>query len=110
LPFPDAHFDAVVSCLVLCTVADPARSLAEIRRVLKPGGELRLLEHVAAEGTWGGVQRLVQAPYGWLSAGCRLDRRTEAAVRGAGFTVEVWERTSFSPLHPAFLGVACKIS
>ena len=106
LPFPDGHFDAVVSCLVLCTVADLARALREMRRVLKPRGELRLLEHVAADGRWRKVQAAVQPVYGWMSAGCRLDRRTEDAVRAAGFTLEVSERTSFSPLHPAFLGVA----
>jgi SAM-dependent methyltransferase len=105
LPFPDSTFDFVVSCLVLCTVADPARSLAEVRRVLKPEGELRLLEHVAAEGKWRTVQGAIHAPYGWLAAGCRLDRRTEDAVREAGLALEVQEHLSFSPLHPAFLGV-----
>ena len=108
LPFPEAAFDFVISSLVLCSVADPARALAEIRRVLKPGGELRLLEHVAAEGAWRTVQGAIQAPYGWLSAGCRLDRRTEEAVRDTGFALEVWERVSFSPLHPAVLGVGRK--
>ena len=104
LPFEDRRFDAVVSCLVLCTVADLERSLSEMRRVLKPGGELRLLEHVAADGRWRTVQDVVQPVYGWLSAGCRLDRQTEQAVRDAGFELEVWERPSFSPVHPAFLG------
>jgi len=108
LPFPDERFDVVVSCLVLCTVADPSRSLAEVWRVLKPGGELRLLEHVAAEGTWRRVQDAIQPVYGWFAAGCRLDRRTEDAVTGAGFTLEVSERPKFSALHPAFLGVARK--
>lgn len=110
LPFPDGHFDVIVSCLVLCTVADLARSLSELNRVLKPGGELRLLEHVAAEGTWRRVQGALQPVYRWMSAGCRLDRRTEDAVREAGFALEVWERPSFSPLHPAFIGVARRAS
>lgn len=106
LPFEDGRFDFVVSCLVLCTVGDPRRSLAEMRRVLKPGGELRLLEHVAADGGWRKAQRVVQPVYGWLSGECRLDRETEALVRDAGFSLDVWERMSFSPLHPAFLGAA----
>lgn len=110
LPFPDAHFDAAVSALVLCTVADPDQALAEIRRVLKPGGELRLLEHVAADGFRARVQRTVQPVYGWLSAECRLTRRTEDAVRNAGFDLEVLERPKFSPLHPGFLGIARKPS
>jgi ubiquinone/menaquinone biosynthesis C-methylase UbiE len=108
LPFPDAQFDAVVSCLVLCTVAELPRALVEMRRVLKPGGELRLLEHVARDDGMRRVQGAVQPVYGWFSAGCRLDRRTEDAVRAVGFELEVQERTSFSPLHPAFLGVARK--
>ena len=69
LPFEDERFDVVVSCLVLCTVSEVERALAEMHRVLKPGGELRLLEHVAREGAWGTVQRGVQPLYGWASGG-----------------------------------------
>lgn len=110
LPFPDGHFDAIVSCLVLCTVSDLPRSLQEMWRVLKPGGELRLLEHVSREGKWGSVQRAVQPVYGWMSGACRLDRDTEQVVRDAGFELEVWERLSFSPVHPAFVGVGRKVA
>lgn len=104
LPFGDGRFDCVVCCLVLCTVSDLEQSLGEIRRVLKPGGELRLLEHVARDGGWGRVQNVVQPVYGWVSAGCRLDRRTEDAVREAGFALEVQERAGFGPMHPVLLG------
>ena len=48
LPFEDATFDAAIACLVLCTVPDQARALAELRRVVRPGGELRFYEHVHA--------------------------------------------------------------
>jgi ubiquinone/menaquinone biosynthesis C-methylase UbiE len=108
LPFEDGRFDAVVSCLVLCTVSDLQRSLGEMRRVLKQGGELRLLEHVAGDGARRMVQGAVQPVYGWFGAGCQLTRRTEEAVREAGFELEVWERMRFTPLHPGFLGVARK--
>ena len=108
LPFPDAAFDVVVATLVFCTVADPGRALAEVRRVLKPGGALYLMEHVAADGFAGGVQRFVQPVYGWLAAGCQLTRRTEDALRAAGFELAVEERVSFGPLWPGFLGVATK--
>ncbi len=104
LPFPDEHFDAVVACLVLCTVSDLSKSLQEMRRVLKPGGELRLLEHVARDGAWGTVQHAIQPVYGWASAGCSINRHIEDAVRAAGFTLEVSERLSFSPVHPVFRG------
>src|SRR5215468_4331654 len=50
LPFRDGAFDTVISGLVFCSVPDPARGLAEIKRVLKPGGTLRMLEHVRATG------------------------------------------------------------
>src|SRR4029078_1353804 len=49
LPFADAHFDSVVSTLVLCTVADQTRVLRELRRVLKPGGRLLFIEHVRSD-------------------------------------------------------------
>lgn len=56
LPFSDGSFDAVVSTLVLCTVPDQGVALAEIRRVLRPGGRLLFIEHVRGEGSVAGVQ------------------------------------------------------
>jgi ubiquinone/menaquinone biosynthesis C-methylase UbiE len=49
LPFPDDHFDTVVSTMVFCTVDDPDQAVAEVARVLKPGGQLLFIEHVRAE-------------------------------------------------------------
>lgn len=106
LPFEDATFDCAVITLVLCSVANTTATLSELRRVLKPGGELRLIEHVAADGAWGTVQRIVQPVYGWMSGDCQLRRDTEALLREAGFEVTVTERTSFGPLWPAFAGTA----
>jgi ubiquinone/menaquinone biosynthesis C-methylase UbiE len=107
LPFPDASFDVAVVTLVLCTVMDPARSIAELRRVLKPGGELRLIEHVRAQGFWGSVQRLFQPIYGRISGDCQLRRDTEQALRDAGFDVEVTQRLVLGgPLWPTFVGLA----
>ena len=105
LPFADASFDAVVSTLVLCTVDDVTRSLAEIRRVLRPGGEFRFLEHVRAEGIFGRVQDVIQPVYGWCVAGCHSNRRTEDALRAAGFEVAPVERFRLPPF-PAVSGVA----
>lgn len=87
LPLPDASADAVVCTLVLCSVADPAAALAEVRRVLRPGGAFLFVEHVAADdGTrLRRLQRGLRAPWGWAGDGCRPDRDTLAAIRAAGF-------------------------
>ncbi|HLF08753.1 MAG TPA: class I SAM-dependent methyltransferase [Dehalococcoidia bacterium] len=108
LPFEDASFDCLVATLVYCTVSDLNRSLAEAHRVLKPGGTLRLAEHVASTGFEASVQRVIQPVYGWFAAGCSLNRHTEDALRSAGFKLDVTQRTSLGPLYPAFVGVATK--
>lgn len=106
LPFPDASFDTAVATLVFCTVDDPAKSLSEIRRVLKLSGSLRLVEHVRAEGRWARFQDVVQPVYGWFSAGCVLGRATEEYLREAGFRVEVVERPKFAAPMPGLVAVA----
>lgn len=88
LPFRDGAFDTVLSGLVLCSVTDPARALAEVRRVLRPSGALRLLEHVRARGVLGRLQDLVQPAWTVLAGGCHPNRETERAVEAAGFRVE----------------------
>jgi SAM-dependent methyltransferase len=90
LPLDDASADAVVACLVLCSVTSQARALAEIARVLRPGGELRFYEHVAATGTLGrAAQRALDGSGLWprLAGGCHLTRDTERAIRAAGLTL-----------------------
>ncbi len=106
LPFPAAHFDSIVSTLVLCTVGDPAAALAEARRVLKPTGRLLLVEHIAARGLTYGFQRTLQPLWGHAAGGCQLTRHTEAALAAAGFTLQVEERLKLAPFIPAFRGVA----
>ena len=88
LPFADECFATVVSALVLCSVPEPARGLAEIRRVLRPGGRLLMLEHVHARHAVG--RRLLDAaqpPWTWLTGGCHPNRDTEALVEAAGFEI-----------------------
>jgi SAM-dependent methyltransferase len=100
IPAPDASFDVAVACLVLCSVPDQAAALAELRRVLRPGGELRFYEHVIAEPRAGaGLQRVLDATRIWptLGAGCHLSRDTGAAIRAAGFTVERCRRLVSGP-------------
>jgi SAM-dependent methyltransferase len=81
-------FDAVVCALVLCSVADLGDALAQIKSVLKHGGELRFLEHVASAGWPGRLQRLADATV-WprLSGNCHTHRDTERALVEAGFTI-----------------------
>jgi ubiquinone/menaquinone biosynthesis C-methylase UbiE len=115
LPLEDASCDEVICSLVLCTVADPAAVLAEVRRVLRPGGRFRFVEHVAAPRwsprRW--LQRAIRRPWAWLYEGCTLDRDTADAVREAGFsTVEVhrerFRRSAFFPVNTAIWGIATR--
>ncbi|WP_441957525.1 class I SAM-dependent methyltransferase [Mycolicibacterium houstonense] len=85
IPFADNSFDSVHVGLVLCSVDDVAATLAEIRRVLAPGGRLVVLEHVRGEGAMGRFQDLIAGPWSWLSSGCRPNRRTVDAIGAAGF-------------------------
>ncbi len=85
IPFPDNSFDSVHIGLVLCSVDDVAATLAEIRRVLVPGGRLVVLEHVRGEGAIGRLQDLIAKPWSWLAAGCNPNRRTVDSIAAAGF-------------------------
>jgi ubiquinone/menaquinone biosynthesis C-methylase UbiE len=88
LPFRDGAFDTVVCGLVLCSVDDPAAALDEARRVLGPGGELRLVEHVRSPGWRGRLQDLLQPAWTAFTGGCHPNRDTERAVAEAGFEVD----------------------
>lgn len=85
IPFPDNSFDSVHVGLVLCSVDDVAATLAEIRRVLAPGGRLVVLEHVRGDGLMGRFQDLIAKPWAWVSSGCEPNRRTVDAIAAAGF-------------------------
>lgn len=93
LPFPNAHFDTVVTTLVLCSVQDPALALAEIRRVLRPGGRLVALEHVRPGGLLGYLADALTPLQQRLAAGCCLNRQTRQSIQAAGFSIN-YERLS----------------
>lgn len=89
LPFGAGSFDSAIVTYSLCSMDDPARALAEVRRVLRPGGELMFVEHGLAPdpGTrrW---QRWLTPIWRRASGGCRLDRDLPAILRGAGYRVD----------------------
>jgi ubiquinone/menaquinone biosynthesis C-methylase UbiE len=89
LPFRDGAFDTVLSGLVFCSVADPARGLAEVKRVLRPDGQLRMLEHVRSDVRWWArLQDAIQPAWTWVAGGCHPNRETEATVERAGFQIQ----------------------
>jgi SAM-dependent methyltransferase len=106
---PGQSVDSVISSLVLCTVADPAGVLAEVRRILRPGGTFRFVEHVAARaGTPTRVlQRVLRRPWAWTFEGCSCERDLAGLVRAAGFA-----RVEIEPyrLHSPFISFNTQIA
>lgn len=95
----EGAYDAGVAALVLCTVPDQQRALAELFRVIRPGGELRFYEHVVGYGKLESrVQRLADATF-WphVAGGCHLSRDTAAGIEQAGFQIKLCERFPFTP-------------
>ena len=112
-PRADASFDAGVASLVLCSVRDQAAALAEVFRVIRPGGELRFYEHVVAESArFARFQRAADVVWPLCGGGCHASRDTLAAIERAGFVVEQVRRFRFvpcfvaRPVAPHILGIA----
>jgi ubiquinone/menaquinone biosynthesis C-methylase UbiE len=114
LPLEDESVDAVIASLVLCSVPEQAHALAEMRRVVRPGGELRFYEHVVPlRHPKRALLQLADHSGFWpaLAGGCHPARDTVAAIQQAGFSVESCERFDFrasaiEPSVPHVLGVA----
>ncbi|MFC4543137.1 class I SAM-dependent methyltransferase [Halosolutus amylolyticus] len=95
LPYPDDAFDVVLAGLVFCTIADPDVALDEVARVLKPGGELRFLEHVRADGWRAAGQDVLNPLWERAAGGCQLNRDTvDRFVCHDAFDVEEIDRLS----------------
>ena len=113
LPLADASVDSVLLTYVLCTIDDVPAALAEVRRVLAPGGVVGVFEHVRApEGTWLRTsQRLVARAWPHLAGGCRADRDTRGALAAAGFDVtglREFTLVNLPPVAPTLAG-ECQI-
>ncbi len=114
IPVPDNSFDVVVSTLLLCSVKNPAIALSEIHRVLRPGGKLLFIEHVAANNNpvrlkW---QKRIEPFWKIVQCGCHLTRDTEANILQAGFTLKTINRQSMRGVpavaRPSIWGAAVK--
>jgi ubiquinone/menaquinone biosynthesis C-methylase UbiE len=114
LPFPDESFDTAVVTFVFCSVNDPSAALADVRRVLKPGGRLVLLEHVRGDDRLARWQERLTPLHRRLAGNCHLNRDTRGAVAAAGFDVTDLRPTRIPGSHPlvrsGLQGVAIKTS
>lgn len=110
LPAGDGEFDTAVASLVLCSVPDQAPALAELHRVLRPGGTLIFYEHVLAQDArLARRQRRLDPVWTRLAGGCHLDRDTPAAIAAAGFEIEHARRFDMpraGPVKPHVIGLA----
>ncbi|WP_198676477.1 class I SAM-dependent methyltransferase [Kribbella monticola] len=103
IDLPDGSADAVISSLVLCSVSDPAAVLAEVRRVLRPGGRFSFAEHVVAKKNtptrW--AQHVLRRPWAWVFEGCSCERDLASAIESAGFAgVDLQHYRIHSPFLP----------
>lgn len=114
IPLPDESVEMVLCSLVLCSVEDPTKVLAEVKRILKPGGRFIFVEHVSAHSnSWlCKLQLGIKRPWKKFFDGCHVDRDTAASIRSASFREvkidEFSQRTIILPIIPHISGYAVK--
>jgi len=114
IPLPDDSVDVLICTLVLCSVKDPAATVAELKRVLKPGGKLIFIEHVAAPGrsVLCYTQNLFNPLNRLIADGCNCNRETWSFIENAGFKeVNLSHQKmkgSFKLVAPHIMGYAIK--
>jgi SAM-dependent methyltransferase len=92
IPFASLVFDSIVMTWTLCSIPDPVSALAEMRRVLKPGGHLLFVEHgLSPEHGVARWQHRLTPCWSWISGGCHLERKTDDLLRAAGFQINALE-------------------
>jgi SAM-dependent methyltransferase len=111
LPFEDDSFDTVVATLVFCTVGEPEAAIAEVKRVLRPGGSWLLIEHIRSDRpAIGRIQDRIARPWASVADGCQCNRRTIELIEAGGFEVElksVADKALMPPIaRPIVAGVA----
>lgn len=114
VPAEDSSFDAVVVSGLLCSVPDQQAALAEFRRLLRPGGELRFYEHVRSRSAFARFQDVADLVWPRLMGGCHANRDTLTAIKEAGYRIESCRGLIFPPsarvsvVSPRIIGVARK--
>ena len=98
LPADNASCDAGVASLVLCSVPDQTTALAELHRVIRPGGELRFYEHIRSDSArFARFHSAIDVVWPHMAGGCHADRATLDAIESAGFTIAHARRFTFRP-------------
>lgn len=112
IPADDSSVDAVVLSGLLCSVPDQAAALAEFRRVLRPGGELRFYEHVRSRAAFARYQDAMDPVWSRIMGGCHPNRDTHAAIKDAGYHLVYCRGFIFPPsarlsvVSPRIIGIA----
>jgi ubiquinone/menaquinone biosynthesis C-methylase UbiE len=112
LPYESESFNTIIASMVFCTIPDVEQALEEIHRVLKPDGELRFLDHVRSDGSYGQFQDKATPIWKRIFGGCHLNRRTETTLSNSPLNLTEIDEKGFDanlvPINKLIRGVARK--